>query len=134
MILQAVKAKLPQETNRISGKIIDSAFEVHSTLGPGLLESIYEACLVYELSKRGLSFSRQKTLPIQHKDVSLDAALRIDLLVENKIIVELKAVETLLPVHEAQMLTYLKLTKCRLGLLLNFNVSVFKTGIKRIIL
>lgn len=125
---------LPQETNKISGKIINSAFEVHSTLGPGLIESVYETCLLYELSKQGLCVERQKMLPIHYKDKTLGTTLRIDLLVENRIIVELKATENLLPVHEAQVLTYLKLTHCRLGLLLNFNVLVFKEGIKRIIL
>ena len=133
-MLKVTMPNLPHGINEISGKIIDCAFEVHSTLGPGLLESVYEGCMAYELSKRGLQFSKQQTLPIQYKDVLLDAALRIDLLVENKIVVELKVVEKLIPVHEAQMLTYLKLTNCRLGLLLNFNVPVFKDGIKRAIL
>ena len=133
-MLRRTVADLPPETNKISGKIIDSAFEVHNTLGPGLLEGVYETCMSYELAKRGLIFLKQNILPIQYKDVLLDAALRIDLLVENQVVVELKAVEKLLPVHEAQMLTYLKLTKCRLGLLLNFNVPALKTGIKRTIL
>jgi GxxExxY protein len=103
-------------------------------LGPGLIESIYEACLFHEIEKQGIKAERQRILPIRYKDTTIDAALRIDLFVEGRIVVELKAVEKLLPVHEAQILTYLKLTGCRLGLLFNFNVPILKEGIKRIIL
>src|ERR1022692_3702920 len=98
---------IPPELNEITGKIVDGAYEVHSTLGPGLIESIYEACLMYELTQRCLRFERQKTVPVQYKQVSLDNVFRIDLMVEDKIVVDLKAVEKLLPVHEAQLLTYL---------------------------
>ena len=114
--------------------MVDAAFKVHSTLGPGLLESVYEVCLAHELSRRGLKIQTQVAFPIVYEDVRLDAGLRIDLVVENRLIVEIKAVETMPPVFEAQLLTYLKLTKMRLGLLINFNVSKIKDGIKRIIL
>lgn len=122
------------ETDRIAKEVVDSAFKVHSTLGPGLLESVYEICLAHELSKRRLKFQAQGAFPIVYGDVRLDAGLRIDLLVEDQLIVEIKAVETMLPVFEAQLLTYLKLTNKRLGLLINFNVPKIKDGIKRIIL
>jgi GxxExxY protein len=117
----ASKKPIPPELNEVTGKIVDSAYEVHSNLGPGLIENVYETCLIYELNLRGLRFERQKTLPIKYKEVGLENALRIDLLVENSIVVELKSVEKLLPVHETQLLTYLKLIKSRLGLLINFN-------------
>jgi GxxExxY protein len=113
---------------------VDAAFKVHSTLGPGLLESVYEICLAHELSKRGLKVQTQVAFPIVYDEVRLDAGLRIDLVVENQLIVEIKAVETMQPVFEAQILTYLKLTKIRLGLLINFNVSKIKDGIRRIVL
>ena len=114
--------------------VVDSTFKVHSTLGPGLLESVYEICLAHELHQRGLKFQTQVALPVFYDGVRLDAALRMDLIVERQLIVEIKAVETMLPVFEAQLLTYLKLTGCRLGLLINFNVPRIKDGIKRIIL
>jgi GxxExxY protein len=132
--MKLLRRPLPNEVNQISGKIVDSAFEVHTTLGPGLIESVYESCLAHELAQRNLRYERQKTVPIQYKGVVLNGDLRIDLLVEAAIVVELKAVEGLLPVHEAQLLTYLKLTGCRLGLLINFNVPVIKSGIKRMVL
>ena len=122
------------ETDRIAKEVVDAAFKVHLTLGPGLLESVYEACLAHELSRRGLKFQTQVVQPIVYDGVHLDAGLRIDLLVENQLVVELKAVETMLPLFEAQFLTYLKLTKIRLGLLINFNVPKIKDGIHRIIL
>jgi len=118
----------------LAKEVVDAAFKVHSTLGPGLLESVYEVCLAHELSRRGLKIQTQVAFPIVYEDVRLDAGLRIDLVVENRLIVEIKAVETMPPVFEAQLLTYLKLTKMRLGLLINFNVSKIKDGIKRIIL
>ena len=118
----------------LAKEVVDAAFKVHSTLGPGLLESVYEVCLAHELSRRGLEIQTQVAFPIVYEDVRLDAGLRIDLVVENRLIVEIKAVETMPPVFEAQLLTYLKLTKMRLGLLINFNVSKIKDGIKRIIL
>ncbi len=107
---------------------------VNAALGPGLLESVYEVCLVHELHKRGLSLERQVTLPIEYAGVKLDAGLRLDLLVEDELIVELKAVETMHPLFVAQLLTYLKLTGKKLGLLINFNVPLIKDGIRRVIL
>jgi len=117
-----------------AAEVVDSAFRVHSTLGPGLLESVYEICLAHELSRRGLEFQSQVAVPIIYGDIRLDAALRMDLIVEQQLIVEIKAVDSPLPVFEAQLLTYLKLTGCRLGLLINFNVLRIKDGIKRLIL
>jgi GxxExxY protein len=117
--------------NNISGKIIGCAIEVHKALGPGLLESAYEECLFYELVNNGLKVERQKPLPVVYKEVKLEAGYRIDLLVEDKVVVELKAVEALNDVHTAQVLTYLKLSGCKLGLLMNFNVSKIVNGIKR---
>ena len=119
--------------NEISEKIIGCAIQVHRELGPGLLESSYEACLYYELVQSGLFVERQKPLPIIYKDVNLDCGYRLDLLVENKVIVELKSVEELNDINLAQVLTYLKLSKCKLGLLMNFNVLLLKDGIKRIV-
>jgi GxxExxY protein len=119
------------ESNEITGQIIGAAIEVHKFLGPGLLESAYEACLVYELAQRKVKVERQKPLPVVYKNVKLDTGYRIDLLVENEVLVELKAVEFLLPVHEAQILSYMKLSECKLGLLINFNVKLLKQGIKR---
>lgn len=120
--------------NEISGAVVDAAFKVHSALGPGLLESVYETCLVHALHQRGLRLARQVSLPIKFDGIQLDAGLRLDLLVEDSVIVEIKAVESLLAVHRAQLLTYLKLSGHRLGLLINFNVPVIKEGIKRIVL
>ena len=112
-------------------KILDCAFTVHSALGPGLLESSYEECLFYELQQAGLKVEKQKALPLIYKEVKLDAGYRIDLLVENKVIVELKAIEgNFQDVHYAQILTYMKLANIRLGLLINFNVKSLKNGIK----
>ena len=122
------------ETDRIAKEVVDAAFKVHSALGAGLLESVYEICLSHELGKRGLKFQTQVAFPIIYDSVRLDTGLRIDLLVENQLIVEIKAVEAMQPVFEAQLLTYLKLTKMRLGLLINFNVTKIKDGIKRIVL
>jgi len=118
--------------NEISGKIIGCAIEVHKALGPGLLESAYEECLFYELQAAGLKVEKQKSLPVVYKDVKLDVGYRIDLLVEDCVVVELKAVEALHDVHTAQVLTYLKLSGCKLGLLLNFNVTKLVNGIKRL--
>ena len=118
--------------NEISGKIIGCAIEVHKALGPGLLESAYEECLFFELQAAGLKVEKQKSLPVVYKDVKLDAGYRIDLLVEDCVVVELKAVEALHDVHTAQVLTYLKLSGCKLGLLLNFNVTKLINGIKRL--
>lgn len=122
---------IPQETDAIARQIVDAAFSVHKALGPGLLESVYEVCLVHELRKRGLKVDQQLVLPIVYDNVHLDAGLRLDLLVGEAVIVELKAVERVLPVHEAQVLTYLKLTGHRVGFLINFNVPLIKDGIHR---
>ncbi|MFA4923394.1 MAG: GxxExxY protein [Ignavibacteriaceae bacterium] len=117
----------------MSGIILDSSIEVHRNLGPGLLESVYEVCLCKELSSRGVKFQRQVSLPVTYKGELLDADFRIDVLVNDKIIVELKAVELLLPVHKAQLLTYLKLANKKLGLLINFNVPRLIDGFVRMI-
>ena len=118
----------------LSGQIRGTAIEVHRELGPGLLESAYEECLCYELNARGIQFQRQLELPVNYKGLRLDCGYRIDILVENKIILELKSVEALLPIHDAQLMTYLKLSGCKLGLLMNFNVALVKDGIKRFVL
>ena len=115
-------------------KIIGFAIGVHRHLGPGLLESAYEECLCYEIEQSGLSFRRQVALPIVYKAVRLDCGYRMDIVVQDQVIVELKTVERLLPIHEAQMLTYLKLSGIRIGLLLNFNTSVLKDEIRRMLL
>ena len=119
--------------NEISKIIIGCAIEVHKQLGPGLLESAYQECLFYELKQAGLEVQKEKPMPIVYKEVKLDHGYRIDLLVENKVVVEIKSVEELNDVHTAQVLTYLKLGNYKLGLILNFHVSVLKDGIKRII-
>lgn len=121
--------------NIAAEKILDSAFKIHRHYGPGLLESAYESLLVYELSKnQKLKVESQKTLPLIHEGQKIDAGYRIDLLVSDCVIVELKCTEKILPIHEAQLLTYLKLSEIRLGLLLNFNARMLKEGIKRLIL
>lgn len=117
--------------NRLGTKIIDAAMQVHRELGPGLLESVYEACLIEELRNRDLEVLSQVRIPIVYKGKELNKDFIIDLLVENKIIIELKAVEDLMPVHEVQLVTYLKLSGMKLGYLINFNVSLLKYGIKR---
>jgi GxxExxY protein len=123
-----------EELNSISYKIIGSAYEVHRQLGPGLLESTYQVCLASELNDANLKVEIQKPLPVIYKNIKLDAGYRIDLLVEDKIIIELKAVDEIAPIHEAQLLTYLKLSDKKLGLLINFNVKDLKKGIKRMVL
>lgn len=122
------------EINNLTAQILKCAYKVHTELRPGLLENAYEECLFYELRQVGLKVERQKGLPLLYKEVKLDIGYRLDLIVENKVILEIKAVENLHEVHEAQVLTYLKLTKCEIGLLLNFNVKSLKSGIKRFIL
>ena len=119
--------------NEISKVVLDCAFKVHSQLGPGLLESAYQECLYYEISKSGLNVLKEVPLPLVYEEVQLEVGYRIDLLIENKFIVEIKSVESLTDVHLAQVLTYLKLSKIKLGFLLNFNVARLKSGIKRII-
>jgi len=120
--------------NELTHEIIGAAIEVHRTLGPGLLESTYEECTARELTLRGLSFERQKPLPIVYKDVKLECGYRVDLLVEGRVVVELKSAGALAPVHEAIVLTYLRLSGLRIGPLINFHVAVLKDGIKRFIL
>ena len=122
------------ELNRITTQVIGAAIDVHRALGPGLLESAYETCLAYELAQRGLNVERQKPLPIVYKGISLDTGYRLDLLVERKILLELKAVDSLTPLHKAQLLSYLKLSGLRLGRLINFNVKMLKSGIQRVII
>jgi GxxExxY protein len=119
--------------NDLSGKVIGLCMEIHRELGPGLLESTYEECLAFELAQAGLGFARQRALPVRYKEVQLDCGYRLDFVVEGVLIVELKAVTELLPIHEAQLLTYLKLDQKALGLLINFNVPVLKQGIKRVV-
>lgn len=119
--------------NDISKIVFESALKVHQTLGPGLLESAYEECLFYELKKYNLKVEKQKQLPLVYEDVKLDAGYRIDIIIEDKFIVEIKSVEALNDVHLAQLLTYLRLSNCKLGLLINFNVSLLKNGVKRVI-
>ena len=117
----------------ITERIIGAAIEVHRHLGPGLLESTYETCLAFEMASRGLRVERQKELPVVYRDIHLDCGYRLDLLVENRVIIELKAVDSLLPIHEAQLLSYLKLSGLKVGLLLNFNVRLLSNGIKRLV-
>jgi hypothetical protein len=116
----------------LTHSVLGCAFEVHGTLGPGLLESAYKACLTHELTLRRLSFASEVAVPIRYKEAQLDAGYRADLIVENVVLVELKAVERLLSIHEAQVMTYLRLTGLQVGLLINFNVSSLKTGIRRV--
>ncbi len=125
---------VPERVNELSRIAVDSALQVHRELGPGLLESVYEVCLCEELQSRGLRVERQAKLPVHYRGKELDADLRVDLLVEDALVIELKSVEILLPIHEAQLLTYLKLPDHRLGLLINFNVPLIKEGIRRLIL
>ena len=119
--------------NQITEKIIGAAIEVHCALGPGLLESAYEACLVFELAQHGLKVEQQRPLPIVYREVKLECGYRLDLLVEEAVIVEIKAVNHLAPIHQAQLLSYLKLSGCKVGLLINFNVKVLKDGIRRVV-
>ncbi len=119
--------------DKLTGEIIGAAIDIHRSLGPGLLESTYEECMAYELTERGLEFQRQLALPIHYKGRQLNAGYRVDLLVNRQIIVELKSVQTIEPVHEAQLLTYLKLANIQCGLLLNFNVSMMKLGVRRLL-
>lgn len=124
---------LPSVTDEIAKQIVDSAFKVHATLGPGLLESVYETCLVHELKSRGLEIRQQVPVSISYEGLQLGSGLRLDLLVADRVVVEIKATEKILPVHLSQLLTYLKLADKRLGLLINFNVPLIKDGIKRLI-
>ncbi len=133
-IITTKSTEIQTDLNKITERIIGAAIAVHRELGPGLLESTYEACLTYELIDRGLAVERQKQLPVNYRDKRLDLGYRIDILVEEAVIIELKAVERLEPIHQAQLLSYLKLSGCRIGLLINFNVRVLKDGIRRLML
>lgn len=123
-----------EDLNSISYDIIGSAYKVHSSLGPGLLESTYEVCLAYKLKEMGYKVETQIALPVVFEDLKLEAGYRIDIMVENSIIIELKSVESIIPVHKAQLLTYMKLANIKLGLLINFNVADLKQGITRMVL
>lgn len=122
------------EFDELSSQVIESAIEVHRNLGPGLLESTYEQCLAYELTQKKISFKLQHALPVEYKTIKLDCGYRVDVLVEDKLIIELKSVESVLPIHAAQLLTYMKLAKIKTGLLINFNVKKLKEGLKRYVL
>ena len=126
--------EIEADTDALAKQVVDAAFKVHTTLGPGLLESVYETCLAHELAARGVPIQRQLALPISYGEIQLDAALRLDLVIGDRVIVELKSVEALLPIHHSQLMTYLKLSRLRLGLLINFNTRLLRDGIKRIAL
>ena len=119
--------------NQIAAAVVDAAFKIHTTLGPGLLESVYESTLEYELRKRGLSVRRQIGLPVYYEGLKLELGYRVDLIVGDKVIIEIKSIEALAPIHKRQLLTYLRLANMRLGLLINFNVERIKDGIKRVV-
>ncbi|MCE7062963.1 GxxExxY protein [Dyadobacter sp. CY343] len=121
------------ELSDVTGKIIGCCIDIHRELGPGLLESAYEECLAYELKRSGLFFERQKPVPVHYKEVRLEYGYRMDFVVENAVVVELKSVEALNPIHEAQILTYMKFAEKKVGLLINFNVLILKNGIKRFV-
>jgi GxxExxY protein len=125
---------IPSSTEQAGARLLDAAFEVHRRLGPGLLESVYEICVCHELTKLGIVFQRQACLPITYDDLMIESGLKLDIVVASEVIGEFKAVEVILPVHEAQLLTYLKLSRLRLEFLINFNVPLLKNGIKRIVL
>ena len=125
---------VPEKINIIGKNIVDAAFTVHKTLEPGLLESVYEECMFYELQKRSLTIKKQVPVPIEYRDQKLRTELRLDLLIEQCIIVELKSVGEMNPIYEAQLMTYLRLSKLRLGFLINFNVPLIKDGIKRMVI
>jgi GxxExxY protein len=131
--IMQLREEPPRWIDEIARDVVDASIKVHTKLGPGLLESAYEACVAHELTHRGRKVARQVALPIVYEDVKLDAGYRIDLLVDGGVVVEVKAVDALAPIHEAQVLTYLKLSGRRLGLLINFNVVMLKHGIRRLI-
>ena len=126
--------EIPPELNEITGQIVNAAFKIHTQLGPGLLEKVYEVCLCHEISKLGLEYERQTYIPITYDGLIFDEGLRLDVLVNNCVICEIKALETVNPVWEAQVLSHLKLTGIRVGLLINFNVSLMKDGIRRFVI
>jgi GxxExxY protein len=125
---------IKQAPHDLTGEVIGAAIEVHRILGPGLLESVYEECLCKEFELRGLSFERQKSLPVLYKGIEIDCGYRLDVVVNNEVILELKSCSSLEPIHEAQLLTYLRLTGIKIGLLINFNVPTLKDGIKRLVI
>jgi GxxExxY protein len=125
---------IPMNIEDVFRKVLDCSFKIHTALGPGLLESVYVECLNYELIKSGLIVEKQKPLPLIYENIKLEAGFRIDLLAENKVVVEIKAIDSMADIHMAQILTYMRLSDCRLGLLVNFNVMHLKDGIKRVIL
>jgi GxxExxY protein len=125
---------LPPDIEHLAKVVVDGAYKVHSSLGPGLLESVYETCLAHELRKRGIAIETQVAIPVVYDGIRLEAGLRVDLLIDRKLILEIKAVEEMNRLYKAQVLTYLKLTELRLALLINFNVPLIKNGIERIIL
>jgi GxxExxY protein len=129
-----IESTIPEEVERVATHVVDAGFKVHEALQAGLLESAYEHCLAYELSERGLAVQRQVPMPIRYKNIELDAGYRIDLFVASCVIVEVKAIEAFLPIHQAQLLTYLRLSGCRLGFLMNFNVTSYKSGLRRVVL
>lgn len=129
----AENAEMEEPINSITSSIIGAAINVHRELGPGLLESTYEACLVHELAQEGIKVERQKALPVVYRGVRLDCGYRIDLLVQGQVVVEVKAVGRLEPIHRAQVLSYLKLSGCKVGLLINFNVKMLKDGVCRLV-
>jgi len=122
-----------ERLDNITGTIINCAIGVHRALGPGLLESAYEACLAFELAEQGLKIERQKPLPVVYRDVKLDCGYRLDIFVEESVIIEIKVVDHLAPIHKAQLLSYLRLSECKVGLLINFNVNVLKSGVIRMV-
>ncbi|MEW6202525.1 MAG: GxxExxY protein [bacterium] len=122
-----------EKINKLTETIIGIAINIHRSLGPGLLESAYEACMVYDLAQAGLKVEQQKPLPIIYRDVKLECGYRLDLVIEDEIIIELKSIEKILPIHNAQLISYLKLSGCKVGLLINFNVEMLKDGIKRVV-
>lgn len=124
---------IPERTDEVARAVVDCAFRIHSRLGPGLLESVYEECLCYELRKRGLAYTRQIEVPVTYEEIRMEAGFRLDVLVEDLVIVEIKAVAEMQPVFEATTLTYLKMTGKRLALLINFHVPLIKDGIRRIV-
>ena len=124
---------MKERLDKITEAVIGAAIAVHRELGPGLLESAYEACLAFELAERGLVVERQKELPVTYRGITIDCGYRIDLLVDGAVVLELKAVDRLQPIHKAQLLSYLKLSGCPLGLLINFNVTMLKTGVRRLV-
>jgi GxxExxY protein len=132
MLPERIVSDSSMDDSSLTREVIGAAIEVHKALGPGLLESAYEECLCHELNLRGLRHERQKELPIRYKDVKLDCGYRLDIVIADKLVVELKACDCLLPIHEAQLLTYLKLSRIKTGLLINFNVPVLRDGIKRL--